>query len=275
MADDAFASFERKWLDANPEQAAVLVFLDADERRRTSAFGVLVHELAQSAFAIRETQVAAAKLSWWRQELHAAASGHARHPVSIELFADARASAIGSARWIAVVDGALSQLEESSAGDFDELLRQHGRFYGPVADVENELTDAGATQVQRVSELWTCAHLLSALASGSPHAEHFALPLDLFARRGLARAAAEQGEQRVAILRDFIGDIRTRLHTAFAESPHASIDRRVRARSDLKLAARALQANDPIEALSRRGQRPTPRQVWWAWREARASRRRT
>ena len=104
MADDAFASFERKWLDANPEQAAVLVFLRADERRRAAAFGTLIHELTQTTFAVRETQVAAAKLAWWEQELHSASGGRARHPITIELFADDRVRTIRLAHAAIVVD---------------------------------------------------------------------------------------------------------------------------------------------------------------------------
>jgi phytoene/squalene synthetase len=269
MADDAFASFERKWLDANPEQAAVLVFLGTDERRRASAFGALIHELAHTTFAVRETQIAAAKLSWWQQELRSAAGGNPRHPISIELFGDARVRAVDAKRWIAIADGALSQLDESSAGDFPQLLNQFGRFYVPVAAVENELIGARTAPAERVADLWMCSHFMSALASGSPLAEHFSLPLDVFARHGVARAAAGQGEKHKAILRDFIGNVRTTLEAAFAASPDASIGRRIRARSDLKLATTAMKSDNPADALSQRSQKPTPRQVWWAWREAR------
>src|SRR5258706_4600441 len=78
----AFASFENKWLVAQPENALVAIFLPADQRQRASAFGSLVHELEQTAFHVREPQVAATKLAWWRQELADAATGNARHPIS-------------------------------------------------------------------------------------------------------------------------------------------------------------------------------------------------
>ena len=269
MADDAFASFERKWLDANPEQAAVLVFLDADERRRAAAFGALVHELVQTTFAIREPQVAAAKLSWWQQELRSAVAGHPRHPVSIELFADARVRSIDAMRWSAMVDGAMSQLDESSAGDFAQLRDQFAGFYREVAAIDNALAGARVASGERVADLWMSAHFLSALPSGSSLAEHFALPLDVFARHGASRAPAGQGEQRAEILRDFVSEVRTTLEAALAQTRDASIGRRVRARVDLKLAETAAKSNDPAQVLSRRSQKPMPRQVWWAWREAR------
>lgn len=268
MTDDAFASFERKWLDANPEQAAVLVFLDEDERRRASAFGTLVHELAQTTFGVRETQVAAAKLSWWRQEL----TGTARHPITRELFADSRARAIASKQWIALVEGALSQLDSSSAGDFAQMREQFGRFYKNVAAVEIQLTAGGATSIDHLANLWMCSHFLNASAVDSPFAEHFSLPLDLFARRGVARAASEKQND---VLRDFIGEVRQTLQSSLAQTPRASAGRRVRARSDLKRATDALRSPDPALFLAQRSQKPRVRHVWWAWQEARAARPRT
>jgi phytoene/squalene synthetase len=267
MADNAFASFERKWLDANPEQAAVLVFLVAEERRRVAAFGTLIQELAQTAFTIRETQVAAAKLSWWQQELQSACAGHARHPVTIQLFADSRVRAIAREKWNAIVEGALSQLDESSAANFVQLLDRYGRFYNPVAAVESELSGTPAASAGAVSKLWICSHFLSASASGSPLAEHFALPLDLYARHGVARGAAEAG-----VLRDFIGEVRTTLDAALASASQATVGRRVRARSDWHQASKAMRSTAPAETLARRSARPTLRHVWWSWREARRHR---
>ena len=43
-------------------------------------------------------------------------------------------------QWMELVNGALSQLDESSAGDFAQLLNRYGRFYAPVASLENALT---------------------------------------------------------------------------------------------------------------------------------------
>ena len=88
MADASgnFASFEQKWLAANPENAIVAVFLPSAQRRLAGAFGSLIHELSSAAFHIREPQVAATKLAWWRQELADAAFGKPSHPVTQTLF---------------------------------------------------------------------------------------------------------------------------------------------------------------------------------------------
>src|SRR5512143_3336331 len=105
MAQDhaAFASFEQKWLEANPEQATVAVFLDPAERRRAAAFGSFVHEIEQAAFGLREGQVAAVKLNWWRQELGAATAGTSRHPIAREPFDDQRAQVIDTSLWSSLI----------------------------------------------------------------------------------------------------------------------------------------------------------------------------
>ena len=87
-SDQAFASFEQKWLVANPEQVMVGLFIAPSVRLRAVAFGCLVHELSVAADEIHETEVAAAKLAWWAQELEVAATGHARHPITHALFDD-------------------------------------------------------------------------------------------------------------------------------------------------------------------------------------------
>src|SRR5581483_11798928 len=126
--DGAFASFVQKWLAANPEQVAVGVFLAPEARLRASGFGALVHELAETAFATREPQVAAAKLAWWRQDL---AADEPRHPIAKTLMADAQAAAIDPALWSALVDGALAELDAPPPADLAAAFAVLNAFYGP------------------------------------------------------------------------------------------------------------------------------------------------
>ena len=62
------------------------MFLPSAQRRLAVAFGSLIHELSSAAFHIREPQVAATKLAWWRQELADAAFGKPSHPITQTLF---------------------------------------------------------------------------------------------------------------------------------------------------------------------------------------------
>jgi phytoene synthase len=265
VADDAFASFERKWLDANPEQAAVLVFLSPDERPRASAFGTLIHELAQSAFVIREPQVAAAKLSWWEQELSSAAAGNPRHPISNALFADSRTRAIDPALWRALIDGAIAQLDASFPADFGELRASLAPFYLPVAAIETRLGGVEGSSADAIATLWICSHLLTAAQQTST-----LLPLDLLARHGASREEiGTPGAKRSAVLKDLIGTIGETLETHRRIATQATLGRRVRSRVDAWLADRAVYADDPARYLSRHARSLRWRSVWWAWREAR------
>jgi phytoene synthase len=273
MSDDgvAFASFERRWLDANPEQSAVLIFLPSPQRERARAFGTLIHELSQTAFGVREPAVAAAKLSWWQQELISAAAGNPRHPISRELFRDARTTMIDATSWRALIDGAIMQLDASLPSTFDELRTSLSAFFTPVASIENQLTETGDSQTEAVADLWISSHLMRAVETISVNTERSALPLDLMARHGISRAElGEPGPKRSAVLKDFITRVRDVIKKNQTIATHASLGRRVRARIDARLADRAVNVDDPARYLSERERDMRWRAVWWAWREARA-----
>jgi phytoene synthase len=265
--DAAFASFERKWLEANPEQATVAVFLAPDERRRVGAFGSLVHELEQTTFGVREPQVAAVKLNWWRQELTAAAPGKPRHPIARELFDDERARSVGEALWTNLIDGALAQLDSGAASALDDSISTLAAFYRPVASLEATLAAEATVRSDANARLWISAHLLRSAAQPG---HDRSIPLDLLARHGLARSAlAEPSPARSALLRDYLGLVQDEIDAALAQAPQASLGRRVRARLDLELAAKARAAADPSAVLARHPGLRRWRSLWLSWREAR------
>ena len=239
MADDAFASFERKWLDANPEQAAVLVFLAADERRRAAAFGALVHELVQTAFAIRETQVAAAKLSWWQQELRGAcdrecASSDQHRIVRRCACARDRCERL-DARW----STARCRNSTNPAPPISRsFVNRYGRFYRPVAAVENALTGRRAPRRPSAWRISGCARISCRRCRADRRWRNISRCRWIcFARHGVARARPDRATQHARNPARFH---RRSAHDARKQrSPQrrdASIGRRVRARSDLKLA---------------------------------------
>ncbi|HZP65518.1 MAG TPA: squalene/phytoene synthase family protein [Rudaea sp.] len=265
--DGAFASFVQKWLAANPEQVAVGVFLAPEARLRASGFGALVHELAETAFATREPQVAAAKLAWWRQDL---AADEPRHPIAKTLMADAQAAAIDPALWSALVDGALAELDAPPPADLAAAFAVLNAFYGPVAALETALAGGDPAENAAISHLWICSHLLG--AAGAPGLERAPLPLDLLARHGLTRAElAGSGQRRTAVLGDLSRELAAEIERNLARASRASVGRRVRARLDLGRARRAAKGADAAAVLA--GSRSDPwRSVWLAWQEARRSR---
>ena len=278
--DQAFASFERKWLAANPEQVMVAPFIAPAARLRVAAFGCLVHELSAAAYEIREPEVAAAKLAWWAQELEVAATGHARHPVSHALF-DETARAADRSLWPALAVGALKQVEAGACASLDELIERREPFSLAIADAESALFLGGAANIDVNAGLWTLSSLLRALQDIAPKHERLPqegpsqdrlpLPLDLLARHGLTRAdLATASAARDALIKDHLSALQFEIAGAQGVASARTLAQRVRVRSDVALITRALKAPDAaayVGAFPRGGRL---RGLYDAWREARA-----
>jgi len=266
----AFASFEEKWLAANPEQAIVALFLPPDARLRSAAFGSLVHELEQAAFGLREDHVAEVKIQWWRQELLAAALGSSRHPLSAVLFADPQTAKVAAADWTALCDGALAVRQAGVASDLESLLSDHAALYLPVAGIEVALFGTPVADAAATARLWTISHLLLALRHLADAPERLPVPLDLLARHEMTRAAlAESTPKRAGLVRDFLGQLEDSAQAALNDAARASYVRRVRARLELALMRRAQRADDPLHGLVRQPGEAHWKALWWSWREAR------
>ena len=271
MTDEGFAEFERKWLDAWPENRMVAVFLDPGQRVLDHAFYALIHELSQTAYHVHEPQVSAAKLQWWRQELAEAAAGRARHPLTQALFAHAQARAVDAAVWPALGAAALTQIEPPPAATFDELLGQHAPFHQAVARIESALLPAGTGNIHANATLLTLSHLLRSICEW--HGSNASAPLNLLARHGLTRPTlAEPSPARAGLLRDFLGEIERGLAAADALAAPA-LGRRVRCSLDRALAVGALKAADPLRYLQSGVRASYWRSLWTAWREARKTMR--
>ena len=266
MADDAFASFEGKWLAANPEQAVVAVFLAPEQRLRAAAFGALVHELQQATFAASDPQVSTAKLNWWAQELVAAASGDPHHPITRALFERETARGIDRALWTALAAGAFAQVESTPASTQAETVAALAAFYEPVARLESALVLGTNSPTPEAAGLWIGSHRLRDAAEPA-HAR--ALSLDLLARHQLSRVQLEAASpQRTRLLRELLQVLRGDIEAALAAAPHASPATRVRSRLDLDRIDRAVRADDPARAVALLA--PSRwRSLWFAWREAR------
>lgn len=269
-SDQAFASFEQKWLAANPEQAMVGLFVAPSVRLRAVAFGCLVHELGAAAYEIQETEVAAAKLAWWAQELEVAATGHARHPVTHALFDDV-AQAVDHSLWPALAVGAFKQVESHAGATLDDLIERREPFHLAIADAESALFLGDTANIDANAALWSLSSLLHALRGVV--GERMPIPLDLLARHGLTRAdLAKPGSARDALIKDYLVALQFEIRGAQGVASARTLAQRVRVRADLALIARALRAADPVEvvASSRIGQL---RALYLAWSEARAQTR--
>jgi 15-cis-phytoene synthase len=276
MSAPGFAEFEQKWLHAQPENRAVAVFLDPAQCRRAHAFGVLVHELALAAFHVREPQVAATKLDWWRQELASAAFGNPHHPITQELFADDVARETDPALWPALAEGALAQLDQPGAGTLAALIEQLEPFYGAVAAAESALLLGGAGSPEANAALWTFSHLLHDLPALANGDGRLPLPLSLLARHGLVRAdLAQPIPARNLLIKDFLDELVLEINGGLGVASARSLGLRTRVNLDRQLIGGALKNVDPLPYLSTHARPGYWRSLWAAWREARAAARET
>ena len=267
---EAFASFEQKWLAAHPENRVIAVFLPPAQRRRAAAFGSLVHELEHAAFHVREPQVAAAKLQWWQRELHEAALGTARHPITQQLFADEFAHEVDPALWPALADGALEQLELPGAGTLAAMLEQLDPFFCAVARAELALLGDAQGNVESNAALWTFSHLLHDLPRLAQAEGRLPVPLGLLARHEVVRAdLAEPSPRRNMLVKDFLDELVLETNGALGVASVHTLQLRVRTRLDRLRIDKALRVTDPLAFL-----RAHPHAGRWqallaTWREAR------
>jgi len=269
-ATPAFASFEQEWLDAHPEYAIASIFLPPARRRRENAFAVLVHELGAAA-RLRESQVATAKLSWWRGELASAIAGRSNHPIARELFADDGASAVDPALWLALADAALAQQGYTAAATLPELLGRLAVFHGVVARIENALSGGRGADIGSNATLWTITQLLRELPQIAHGDDSLPLPLDLLARHGLTRSSlSAPTAQRTALLRDHLYALAAVSAECVGASSMCSLYQRVRVRHDRALLSAARKASDPLAWLTEHIRAGRWASLWVAWREARA-----
>jgi phytoene synthase len=269
-----FASFEQKWLATNPENAIVAVFLPSSQRRLASAFGSLIHELSSAAFHIREPQVAATKLAWWKQELADAAFGNPGHPITQSLFDCAGVRESDPASWPALADGALAQLDAPGAGTLAALIEQLDPFFGAVARAENALFCAGEGNVEADAALWTLSHLLRALPHLCDGEAHLPLPLGLLARHELTRAElAYESPQRNMLIKDFLDELVLEGNGALGVSAVRSLPLRVRVALDRRRIESALRVVDPLRWMDAYPHVGRWRTLGTVWREARAAKR--
>ncbi|MEO7149942.1 MAG: squalene/phytoene synthase family protein [Rhodanobacteraceae bacterium] len=249
---EALEHWLRDWRAAHPQLETAWLFLHEDERARLGAFAALVSEWLEAVYAIREPQVAVAKLQWWGEELHLAQEGRARHPLTQALFLDQRIRALPTDWWDEVIDAALARLDAPPASDFAAQLAQARPLQAALARIETAVwfdIRADPTRAQRVAILQhlvdALRHLLQELAHNrSP------LPMNLLARHGLTQAAlGEDSEARRAALRDQATVLRQALDEAAKMACPLSLFRDMQLRLDARALRSAETVSDPLHAL--------------------------
>lgn len=252
MSESVFDDYLTRWRDANPQRALAWLFLRHDERACFGALAALEHEWLKAVHDVREPQVAAAKLGWWREEVQRATQGHANHPLTRALFADARAGTVPPAYWTAPVEAAILMLTAAPPADFAVQCEVATPLASAVAELETRVWFGTGAESPRAAKVVLFAHLATctrALATEVGHGRS-PLPMNLLARHGLTvEGLATDGPARRAALRDHAADLRRGLAAAATMPGPLTLFRAVGLQHDLASLVGAVRSDDPMAAL--------------------------
>lgn len=142
---DAFASFQAKWRQHQPEMELVEPFCPPAERPLLNAWGTLLNELFDTLFTASDPAVLRTTLGWWSEDL-AAGPGGSRHPVARALFGAPEAAGRPAGDWRQLA-GAATVLGVALHAGSDAPAEDHGvrGLAAAIAELEASLFGARST----------------------------------------------------------------------------------------------------------------------------------
>jgi len=252
VSASAFDDYLMQWRDASPQRALAWLFLRHHERHCFGALAALVHEWRKAVCEVRESQVAAVKLGWWREEMQRATQGQARHPLTQALFADVRARSVPLPLWTAPVEAAIGVLGLPSPANVAAQRDAAAPFANAVAALETRVWFGEGADTARMAQVVSLAGLVSTARALIAEAEHgrSPIPMNLLARHGLTtEALGNDSPARRAALRDYFGELQRAASDAARMRGPLTLFRAVDLQCDRQALERAVRADDPLAAL--------------------------
>jgi phytoene synthase len=250
------------------------LFLPPERRRAITALYAFCREVDDVVDEASETQLAAAKLAWWRSELANLQRGNAQHPVTKALAPHAAAYSISQEKLNEIIDGMEMDLTQTRYLDWPGLERYCYRVAGVVG-----LLAAGifgyrdARTLQYAKDLGIAFQLTNIIRDVGEDARknRIYLPVDELKRFNVPAADILNGRetpQFKALMEFQSARARSYYDKAMAELPGQ--DRRAQ-RPGLIMAAiyRALLAEierDRFRVLTQRTSLTPLRKFWIAWK---------
>ena len=124
------------------------LFLPPARRQAISAFYAFCREVDDIVDEVSESNVAHAKLAWWRQEVTQAFAGQPQHPVMQALMPGAQEFGLNASQLLAVIEGCQMDLSQTRYLDRVALERYAHLVAGVVGEVSARIfgqTDDGTT----------------------------------------------------------------------------------------------------------------------------------
>ena len=179
------------------------LFLPEERRRAITAFYAFCREVDDVVDECRDTQVARAKLLWWRNEVEAMYQGRPQHPVTQALQPCLTRYGLKQEHFRLIIEGMAMDLEPVPYADFDALHHYCYRVAGVVGLVSAAIfgyddpgTEAYAEQLGIAFQLTNILRdIREDLARGRVY-----LPQDELARFGVDTDMLRENEQNEAVL---------------------------------------------------------------------------
>jgi len=250
------------------------LFLPRERRRAITALYAFCREVDDAVDETADTQLAATKLAWWRQEVGLLFAGRPQHPVSRALQPALAPYGITAARLNEIIDGMEMDLTQSRYLDFAALERYCYRVAGVVgmlaAGIFGYRDPRTLEYAQRLGTAFQLTNIIRDVGEDA-RKNRIYLPIADLQRFGVSAADILQtrhSDAFVALMR-FQAERARKCHDdAMAALP--AVDRRAQ-RPGLIMAAiyRALLAEierDGFPVLSGRTSLTPLRKFWIAWK---------
>ena len=248
-------------------------FLPAEKRRALTGLFAFFREIEQGAKECSDPALAQIKLNWWRQELAAAFSGRAQHPVTQALLAIATQFALPQELLLQLIDGVENGLLKNRHADFHSLQVYCSRTSGLAEQLVSRILGVhDPNALKRAQELGLAFGLTDVILNVRDDARRnrILLPQDELARFGVTAADIlnlRETEGFKKLIESAIDKVENCYNRAISEFPAA--ERKAR-RGRLALAAinRALLREirkDGCRILRRRVDLTPIRKLWLAW----------
>ena len=250
------------------------LFLPPERRRAITALYAFCREVDDVVDECTDTQVAHAKLAWWRQEIAGLFAGNPQHPVTRALQPALAPFGITAERLNEIIDGMEMDLTQTRYLDFAGLERYCYRVAGVVGLLAAGIfgyTDARTLDYAKT--LGTAFQLTNIIRDVGEDARknRIYLPMEDLQKFNVTAADllnARHGEAFVALMRFEVERAQSYYDKALAALP--ATDRRAQ-RPGLIMAAiyRALLAEierDGFHVLTQRTSLTPLRKFWIAWR---------
>lgn len=128
------------------------LFLPAQRRRAITALYAFCREVDDIVDDCSDASVAYSKLTWWRQEISAMATGHPTHPVTQALQPHLQPYALEITHLLAIIDGMEMDLGQSRYADFADLQRYCWHVAGVVGILSASIFGATTPETLRYAE---------------------------------------------------------------------------------------------------------------------------